>query len=43
VIATLPVLFKAKEKFKAVEGAAALSSFMHVFGVAFHAWFGWPR
>lgn len=43
VILTLPVLFKAPDKYKAVEGAAALSSFMHVWGMAIHAWTGWPR
>jgi 4-hydroxybenzoate polyprenyltransferase len=43
VLACLPVLFKAPEKYRAVEGAAAFSSFMHVFGVAIHAWIRWPR
>jgi 4-hydroxybenzoate polyprenyltransferase len=43
VLACLPVLLKAPSKYRAVEGAAALSSFMHVFGVAIHAWIGWPR
>jgi 4-hydroxybenzoate polyprenyltransferase len=43
VIACLPVLFKAPGKYRVLEGASAFSSFMHVFGVAFHAWFGWPR
>ena len=43
VLACLPVLLKAPSKYRAVEGAAAFSSFMHVFGVAIHAWIGWPR
>jgi 4-hydroxybenzoate polyprenyltransferase len=43
VLATLPVLLKAPTKFRAVEGAAAFASFMHVFGIAIQAWVGWPR
>ncbi len=42
-LATLPVLFKAPHKHQIVLGAAALSSFVHVWAVAFHAWLGWPR
>jgi 4-hydroxybenzoate polyprenyltransferase len=43
VLLCLPTLFKAPEKYKTIEGAAGLVSFMHVFGVAIQAWVGWPR
>jgi 4-hydroxybenzoate polyprenyltransferase len=43
ILICLPVLFKAPDKFKTIEGAAGLVSFMHVFGVAIQAWVGWPR
>ncbi len=43
VLACLPILFKAPDKYRSIEGAAALSSFIHVFGVAIRAWVGWPR
>jgi 4-hydroxybenzoate polyprenyltransferase len=43
VLLTLPILLKAPDKYKSIEGAAGLASFIALWAVAIHAWVGWPR